>query len=148
MLAICFLVACDFQDDSNNGDTQIETFTVSISVSCQNVLDNTDKLDSDKSYLLDSLPTDGYIINDDVTAEDGDSVLAVLIAVLKSHNQQYSISFGYVSGIANLYEFDCGGGSGWVVLVNSEFISVGASSCYVTSGDKIEWIYTVSQGDT
>ena len=52
----------------------------------------------------------------------------------------------YVEGINNLYEFDCGQGSGWMYSVNGVFPNYGASDCTVQDGDSIRWLYTCDLG--
>ena len=52
----------------------------------------------------------------------------------------------YIEGIANLYEFDCGGNSGWMYCVNGFFPSYGCSKYEVKDGDVIEWKYTCNLG--
>lgn len=52
----------------------------------------------------------------------------------------------YIEGINNLYEFDCGEGSGWVYSVNGVYPNYGCSNYKVKPGDSIEWHYTCNYG--
>ena len=48
----------------------------------------------------------------------------------------------YVKGVGNIYEFDCGGMSGWLYKINGERMSVGSSQYILKENDKIEFYYT------
>ena len=50
----------------------------------------------------------------------------------------------YVEGINNLYEFDCGGMSGWLYFVNGWSPNYGCSEYVLKDGDSIVWEYTCS----
>ncbi len=52
----------------------------------------------------------------------------------------------YVEGIGNLYEFDCGSGSGWMYRVNWWYPNYGCSRYQLADGDYIEWRYTCDLG--
>lgn len=79
--------------------------------------------------------------------QDGDSVLDVLKQVTKSNRipLEYRGSgiLGYVEGIANLYEFDQGAGSGWLFKVNGQFADKSAGAVKLSKGDVVEWIYSI-----
>ena len=47
----------------------------------------------------------------------------------------------YVSGIGNLYEFDCGSESGWKYSVNGELPGVGCSKYTICDGDLVVFFY-------
>lgn len=49
----------------------------------------------------------------------------------------------YVEGIANLYEFDQGAGSGWLFKVNGQFADKSAGAVKLSKGDVVEWIYSI-----
>ena len=49
-------------------------------------------------------------------------------------------------GINNLYEFDCGQGSGWMYSVNGVFPNYGCSSYKPANNDKIAFRYTCELG--
>ncbi|MGN1073627.1 MAG: DUF4430 domain-containing protein [Eubacteriales bacterium] len=122
----------------------------SLSVRCDTILDNMDKLDPDKTELV---PEDGLLYeNASAAFTEGESVLDVLVRELKSAKIHFEYvatpAYGttYIEGIGNLYEFDCGELSGWTYRVNGEFISRGCSECLVQPGDTIEFLYTCDLG--
>ena len=95
------------------------------------------------------VPADGYILYPvEVSFEDGESVFDVLqrtcsrmgIALEYSWTPVYD-SY-YIEGIHNLYEFDCGDGSGWVYEVNGWSPNYGCSSYILEDGDTIWWSYS------
>ncbi|MEG2838121.1 MAG: DUF4430 domain-containing protein [Lachnospiraceae bacterium] len=55
-------------------------------------------------------------------------------------------SSGYVSGIAGVYEKDCGSKSGWMYLVNGSVGNTGSNRYVCKEGDVIEWRYTTNMG--
>ena len=52
----------------------------------------------------------------------------------------------YVEGIGNLYEFDCGEGSGWMYRVNGNYPNFGCSRYILQDGDTVEFRYTCDLG--
>ncbi|QTD40812.1 DUF4430 domain-containing protein [Sporosarcina sp. Te-1] len=83
--------------------------------------------------------------------EEGDTVLSALIAITKKHKVQMDYRGGqgataYVEGIANVYEFDRGQGSGWMYRVNGIFPDRGAGVITLQDGDRVEWLYTTNLG--
>lgn len=81
----------------------------------------------------------------------GDSVLQALIHITKSHKIQMDYRGGqgstaYIEGIANVYEFDRGQGSGWMYRINGSFPDRGAGAVTLCDGDKVEWLYTTNLG--
>ncbi len=98
------------------------------------------------------IPDDGVVL-DTVTAEisEGDTVYTVLVKVLRLHRIQCDTSGTsiepYISGIANIYEFDFGSGSGWMYYVNGVSPSVGAGSYVLRPGDNVVWRYTCDFGN-
>lgn len=122
----------------------------SLTVRCDTILKNSDKLNPSKSSLV---PSDGLIFHeDDVVFYDGESVFNVLSREMrknKIHMEFMSTPIynsAYIEGIANLYEFDCGELSGWMYRVNGEFPNFGSSRYILADGDKIEWLYTCDLG--
>lgn len=81
---------------------------------------------------------------------DGDTVLDVLIKITKEKGIQMDYKGGgssaYIEGIANVYEFDRGQGSGWMYRINGVFPDRGAGAIQVQNGDVIEWLYTTDLG--
>lgn len=86
-----------------------------------------------------------------VEITDGDTVLDALIKVTKEKKIQMDYRGGrggtaYVEGIANVYEFDRGQGSGWMFRVNGIFPDRGAGVVPLYAGDRVEWLYTTNLG--
>lgn len=126
------------------------THTCKISIECSTILNNIDDLNPDK---LDVLPSNGIILKScTVTFYDGESVFDVLKRVCAENGIQMEASFtpmynsAYVEGIHNLYEFDCGTGSGWMYRVNGWYPNYGCSRYQLRQGDVIEWRYTCNLG--
>ncbi|WP_051123197.1 DUF4430 domain-containing protein [Paenisporosarcina sp. FSL H8-0542] len=84
--------------------------------------------------------------------KEGDTVLDALIQITKKHKIQMDYRGGkgasaYVEGIANVYEFDRGQGSGWMYRVNGVFPDRGAGTVPLMVDDHVEWLYTTSLGE-
>ncbi|MEI3605537.1 DUF4430 domain-containing protein [Pseudogracilibacillus sp. SE30717A] len=79
-----------------------------------------------------------------------ETVLDVLIKITKEKGIQMDYRGGgstaYIEGIANVYEFDRGQGSGWMYRINGVFPDRGAGAINVQDGDVIEWLYTTDLG--
>lgn len=124
--------------------------TCTISISCKEIFNNMDKLDSSKKSIV---PSDGWVLKSTkVNIKDGDTVFDILERVLKEKKIHLeatkSTVYGtaYIEGIANIYEFDCGEQSGWIYSVNGITQSQGSSKKVVKNGDIIKWIYTCNMG--
>ncbi|MCD1259877.1 DUF4430 domain-containing protein [Paenibacillus athensensis] len=82
--------------------------------------------------------------------QDNDTVIDVLRRVTKEARIQMETRGSgqavYVEGIANLYEFDKGGKSGWLYRVNGDFPNVSAGAYPLKKGDSVEWLYTLDMG--
>ena len=123
--------------------------TCTISISCAAALQSDRLPDAVRAVL----PENGQILGPvTVELEPGDTVWTVLQRVTRSHGvaleAQWSPAYGtdYVQGIGQLYEFDCGQGSGWIYSVNGAFPSEGCSSYPLQPGDVIRWLYTCDCG--
>ena len=85
-----------------------------------------------------------------VPIHHGDMVGNVLVRVAKA--KHIAVSYRghnatlYVAGIAGLFEFDKGSGSGWLYAVNGKFPGYSAGKYKVKNGDKIQWLYTADLG--
>lgn len=124
--------------------------TCTMSITCKTILDNMDQFREDK---LSVLPRDGIIYPEQtITFEEGDTVFDVLARETKrsgihmEHEYFPLYQAEYIEGINNIYEFDCGEGSGWMIKVNGAFLTLGCSLVEVHQGDQIEWIYTCDLG--
>ena len=130
--------------------TQDVTKYCTLSISCATILDNMDKLDEEKIELV---PSDGWLLKPvKVNFQEGESVFDVLVRECKERKIHLSYRFtpiynsDYIEGIGNLYEFDCGGQSGWNYSVNGWFPNYGSSRYAIQDGDVIEWKYTCNLG--
>ncbi len=95
------------------------------------------------------IPSDGVILEvTELEIDSSDTVYDILIEVarLNSLHVESSGSDGmkYIEGIGNIYEFDFGDLSGWTYRVNGETMSLGCDEYVLSSGDKVEWLYTLS----
>ncbi|HHU23060.1 MAG TPA: DUF4430 domain-containing protein [Clostridiales bacterium] len=127
-----------------------EKLTCTLSIRCDTVLANMDKLASGKE---DIIPESGYFLYlTDVEFLEGDTVFDVLKRELQS--QKLHLAFTatpgtgsvYIDGLFNLYEFDCGSLSGWIFLVNGVSPGISCSEVELNSGDLIEFAYTCDMG--
>lgn len=142
LLALC-LGAC-------GGKEGERTEQCTISISCASILENRALLPAEKEALL---PEDGWLLKETaVTFAPGESVFDVLLRTVREHkiHMEYSdtpvYDSAYIEGIGNLYEFDCGSGSGWMYRVNGWFPNYGCSRYELKDGDVIELIYTCDLG--
>lgn len=133
-------------------DITEDSQTVTISIRCDTVLDNWDKLD-------DSLKSDKYVPADGVilptfraVLRKGDTVYDIFSRVTRYSkivtDCVYTVNYSsvYVKGINHLYEFSCGELSGWMYRVNGVFPGYGCSKYVLKGGDVIEWVYTCDLG--
>ena len=132
------------------GSKEALTETCTISISCATILDNMDQLPAEKTDLV---PADGWLLETvEVNFAKGESVFDVLQRVTRDNkiHMEYSdtpmYNSAYIEGIGNLYEFDCGSGSGWQYSVNGWFPNYGCSGYELQNGDVIEWVYTCDLG--
>jgi len=81
-----------------------------------------------------------------LSLEKNTSVYSALKTLASQQGVSISTSgFGsttYVRGIGGLYEFDYGGNSGWLYMVNGVKPNYGAYSYKLNDGDTIKWYYT------
>ena len=132
------------------GSREQLTKTCTISISCATLLDNMDQVREEKAELV---PADGWLLKETQGSfAEGESVFDVLQRVTREHkiHMEYSdtpmYNSAYIEGIGNLYEFDCGSGSGWQYSVNDWFPNYGCSGYVLEDGDVIRWVYTCNMG--
>ena len=135
------------------GDIEIDTSntgTCYLSIDCSTILYNMENLADGKDILV---PADGMILySTPVTFYFGESVFDVLQRVTRENLIHMSSRFtpiynsAYIEAIGNLYEFDCGSGSGWMYNVNGWYPNYGVSRYVVQDGDVIEFNYTCDLG--
>lgn len=141
------------QEPVEPGEVEIDRSsqkTCYLSISCTTILDNMDDLAEGKEVLV---PANGYILpRTQVTFYEGESVFDVLKRETHSRKIHMESSFvpvynsAYIEGIGNLYEFDCGSGSGWTYSVNGWMPNYGVSRYAVQQGDEIKLMYTCDLG--
>ncbi|MBR6003215.1 MAG: DUF4430 domain-containing protein, partial [Lachnospiraceae bacterium] len=124
--------------------------TCTFSIECTTILNNLENLNEDK---VDAVPSNGIIFPaQTVTFYEGESVYDVLQRICRENNIQLECSWTpmynstYVEGIHNLYEFDCGSGSGWMYKVDGWYPNYGCSRYVLTNGETVEWRYTCDLG--
>ena len=112
-----------------------------------------DRVVGNSNILLSVLPSDGIILKKtSVSFNDGETVFDILCRETRNRQIHMESSYtpvfnsAYIEGINNLYEFDCGEGSGWVYSVNGVYPNYGCSNYKVQPGDSIEWHYTCNYG--
>lgn len=122
-----------------------------IGISCETLLRKTELLPKNKRSLV---PPDGILLSPvTVTFQEGESVFDVTKRVCTERRIPFEFTMtpiyhtAYIEGICNLYEFDCGSGSGWVYSVNRELPNVGCSDTLLHDGDEILWHYTCELGN-
>lgn len=123
---------------------------VTLSISCSSVLQKLNKLDEDKREVV---PVDGWILKPTkVEINDGESVFDVTKRVCIDKKIHFEFAFtpiynsAYIEGIGNLYEFDCGSGSGWMYKIDDWFPNYGCSRYVLKGGETVKWLYTTNIG--
>lgn len=141
------------EENNENGDsTDVATDsagakTCTITIKCNTILSNMDKLDSAKAKYV---PRNGVILaTSTIEFRDGETVFDVSKRTCKAAGIPFvykKSSMGYyVQGINNLFEFDCGSQSGWLYSVNGSMPNHASSAHNVKNGDKIVWHYTCEE---
>ena len=142
----------DAQDiSSNKPDASPESTapTCTVSISCAAILENLDRLNAEKADLI---PADGVLLAPTVVEFTEGEHIDVPVRVCRENKIHMEFSetpvyqSAYIEGIGNLYEFDCGEGSGWMYRVNDEFPNYGCSRYTLADGDTVEWVYTCDFG--
>lgn len=137
---------------TNIDDITPTSETVFLSIRCDTILKNWDKLDNELKHEK-YVPASGAILErTEYVLRKNDTVFDILDRAVRHNKIQmeciYSNSFGstYIQGINHLYEFSCGELSGWMFMVNGKFPNYGSSKYKLADGDVIEWVYTCDLG--
>lgn len=124
---------------------------VTVKIECEALLQNMDKLKQGKGEFV---PPDGIILPETkVQISDGDTVYDVVSGICREKGIQLECAFTplynsyYIEGINQLYEFDCGSGSGWIYRVNGWKPDYGVSAYSLNAGDVIYLHYTCNYGE-
>ena len=126
-----------------------EAQTVTVTIVCHTALQS-DKLPEGVRAVL---PAGGVLLQRTVTLESGDTVWTVTQRACReagvSLEANYAAGQGavYVEGIGQLYEFDCGEGSGWIYKVNGAAPGVGCDAYPLKAGDAVVWASTCNYGN-
>lgn len=127
-----------------------KTKTCYISIECKTILSRMEDLTPGKEGLV---PKDGVILSRRaISFQEGETVFDVLCRATQQYGihmeYEYTPGFGshYIEGINNLYEFDCGVGSGWMYFVNGYKPNYGVSKYTLKDGDVIAFKYTCDLG--
>ena len=139
------------KDDENKAEPIVEkTLICEISITCETLLANPDKLPPGKKELI---PPNGIILAPTkVEFKKGESVFDILARATKNNGIHMEFvktplyNSAYIEGINNIYEFDGGEASGWMYSVNGVFPQRGASTYIVESNDRIRWVYSMDLG--
>lgn len=123
---------------ADSGSTVDSAGKVSMSIDCSQAVD---------LGKFDWLPADGWILKkQSFEIDEGETAFTLLVRVTreKKIHMEYtgSKSSAYIRGIANLYEFDGGDLSGWMIRVNGDYIPVSSGEYTLHDGDEVEWLYT------
>jgi len=126
------------------------SFTVTLTVRCDMILNNMNLLNKEKHELV---PSSGMIFPATiVTVYEGESVFNTLQREMRRAGIHMAFrntpiyNSAYIEAINNLYEFDVGELSGWMYKVNGWFPNYGCSRYKLQPGDVIEWHYTCDLG--
>ena len=112
--------------------------TCSVEVTCANLLDHKDDLESNYE-----IPSKGKIYSGNVEVKDDETAMSVL----EKSGVKIDKKDGYIQGIDGLYAGDCGDYSGWMYKVNGKVPDVGADEYKVSTGDKVQWYYVCDEED-
>ncbi|MBR6825036.1 MAG: DUF4430 domain-containing protein [Oscillospiraceae bacterium] len=127
-------------------ETEPEELYCTVSIYCNTILDNLGDLEPGK---LEFVPDSGVILYGVQEAfTEGETVFDVLQRVCNKYGIALEYSWTpmynnyYIEGINHIYEFDCGGESGWMYKVNGWFPNYGCSEYVLQNGDNVVWCYT------
>ncbi len=138
----------DAGNGGNGGSTSSDenVLTCTIMIRCDSILDHKEDLAEGKDRYV---PENGIILySTAVEFLKGETAYEVTKRACNAMGIQIEASYAplygsyYVEGIGNLYEFDCGGMSGWLYKVNGWTPNYGCSEYVLEDGDSIVWEYT------
>ena len=123
--------------------------TVTVTIVCHNALASDALPDGVRAVL----PAGGVLLQRSVALEPGDTVWTVTQRVCREAGVSIETTYAaaqsavYVEGIGQLYEFDCGEGSGWIYKVNGTAPGRGCDGIALNPGDTLVWAYTCNYGN-
>ena len=123
---------------------------VYVEIRCDTIVD-TSKLTN--PAVAPYVPKDGVILKETrYELLEGETAFEVLKRVTRQEGIQMEFrsdplySGAYIEGIHHIYEYDAGGGSGWMYKVNGWFPNYGCGVYKLKDGDKMVWCYTCNIG--
>lgn len=145
------IISSEAPETTQPSQTEPVEKTVTLSISAKTILNNWDDLKKEKQPFV---PKNGWILAPTkLSFKEGESVYDILVRATREAGIQMESSWTpmydayYVEGINQLYEFDCGGLSGWMYQVNGWFPNYGCSKYTdLHDGDTIKWEYTCDLG--
>ncbi len=120
----------------------------SMKITCAELLSHLGEL---KESVKKVIPKDGVFLEGNFAFTEGETVFNVLKKacgekkILLDYVFTPIYSSYYIKGIGNLYEFDCGDGSGWMYQVNGSEPGYGCSQYKLKNGDEVVFYYTCGE---
>ncbi|MBQ3055179.1 MAG: DUF4430 domain-containing protein [Oscillospiraceae bacterium] len=128
VFALCLvLILCGCQSVSNRDAT------CRIVVSAQ-----TDALTAE---CLELVPEDGVLLDETVDFETGESLLSVMLRVMRKEKIPLVYEGSFIKSIGGLAPGDAGPMSGWMFSINGELPMEGCDEILLSEGDLVEWTY-------
>ena len=118
--------------------------TFQFTIRCTRILDRRDLW---RDGLEEVVPENGVFFSGKLPYKKGETVYDALKSICEKNDilldSRYTPLYDtyYVSGIGNLYEFDCGSESGWKYSVNGKLPGVGCSKYTIHKGDTVVFFY-------
>ena len=123
---------------------QTNSLKAQLVVSCSEVVENLGSEEyAIKPEKLDIVPESGIIFNSKVDFGEKTNAFDLLVSNLKDKKIHFEAKDGYIKGISNIYEGDCGKFSGWMFYINGNLSEVGSTDYIVQENDVIEFKYVV-----
>lgn len=131
--------------EENTNSNQSSNITTSNNTST-NANTSQNQNDNKITVSIQVIGVDSTMMSGNLSLEKNTSVYSALKTLASQKGVSISTSgFGastYVRGIGGLKEFDYGGNSGWLYMVNGAKPNYGAYSYKLNDGDNIKWYYT------
>ena len=136
-----YATAKDDDEDQGDGEGNGED-TNTVSVKIRVMVHDENKCNNSYTYRKNS---DKYtaLVNETLKVQKGSSVFDVLKEALDKAEIDFTeSSYGYISEINGLAEFDHGSNSGWMFTVGGKHMTTGCKDTYLNSGSTVVWFYT------
>ncbi len=106
-----------------------------VTVDCASVLEQADE------SLKAHLPQDGMLFSGEVEFASGESLLDVFTRAMRDAKIPAVREGAYLSSIGGIAAGDFGPLSGWLFMVNGEFVAEGCDEFFLKDGDTVAWTY-------